>query len=254
MELVLFQFILAASDFLIRIIPDCTANSANNTAPSAMSTGSSCSLGSILNVEASHLALSKTENVSDRLVFKPVRLPLERFAFEIADGLPDLRDDRAIRSSMKAQGLDVRTDHGPLARPVRAYGLAAMDVATIHTVGPGNIVGERGQHAVYVPRVKAIVDAFKDFDVIVHRVSPCIVRVLRYRPTPLHMHVCIRATVGARGECDGPRCALDAWALDQSRGARVRPPERSPPQAAWLRRWTSASSGRAPGGRGKHAA
>ena len=31
------------------------------------------------------------------------------------------------------------------------------------------IIGEHGQHAVYVPRVKAIVDAFKDFDVIVHR-------------------------------------------------------------------------------------
>src|SRR6266481_5849795 len=134
-------------------------------------------LGSILDVEASHLALSKTENVSDRLVFKPVRLPLERFAFEIADGLADFCDDRALRSSMKAHRLDVRTDHGPLARPVLAYGLAAMDVATIHPVGPGDIIGEHGQHAVYVPRVKAIVDAFKDFDVIVHWVSPCIVRV-----------------------------------------------------------------------------
>jgi hypothetical protein len=90
-------------------------------------------LGGILDVEASHLALSKTENVSDRLVFETVRLPLERLAFEIADGLPDFCDDRAIRSSMKAHRLDVRTDHGPLARPVLAYGLAAMDVATIHT-------------------------------------------------------------------------------------------------------------------------
>jgi hypothetical protein len=111
-------------------------------------------LGSILDVEARHLALSKTENMSDRLVFKPVRLALERFAFEISDGLPDLCDDRAIRSSMKAHRLDVRTDPGPLARPVLAYGLAAMDVATIHTVGPGDIIGECDQHAVYVPRVK----------------------------------------------------------------------------------------------------
>jgi hypothetical protein len=54
-----------------------------------------------------------------------------------------------------------------------------MDVATIHTVGPGDIIGEHCQHAVYVPRVKAIVYAFKDFDVIVHWVSPRIVRVLR---------------------------------------------------------------------------
>jgi hypothetical protein len=38
--------------------------------------------------------------------------------------------------------------------------------------------------------------------------------------------------------CDGPRCALDTWAPDQSRGARVRPPQRSAAQAAWLRRRT----------------
>ena len=68
--------------------------------------------------------------MSDGLVFKAVRLPLKRFAFEIADGLPDLCDDRVIRSSMKAHRLDVRTDHGPLTGPVRADGLAAMDVAT----------------------------------------------------------------------------------------------------------------------------
>ena len=129
-------------------------------------------LGSILYVEASHLALSKTENVSDRLVFKPVRLPLERFAFEIADGLADFRDDRAIRGSMKAHRLDVRTDHGPLARPVLAYGFAPMDVATIHAVGPGDIIGEHGQHAVYVPRVKAIVDALEEFDITIHWFSP----------------------------------------------------------------------------------
>src|SRR5215831_14897033 len=86
----------------------------------------------ILDVEASHLALSKTEDVSDRLVLQPVRLSLKRFAFEIADGLPDLCNDRAVCSSVKAHRLDVRTDHGPLACPVLAYGLAAMDVATIH--------------------------------------------------------------------------------------------------------------------------
>jgi hypothetical protein len=131
-------------------------------------------LGGILDVEASHLALSKTENVSDHLVFKPVRLPLERFAFEIADGLPDFRDDRAIRSSMKAHRIDVRTDHGPLARPVLAYCFAPMNVATIHTVGPGDIIGEHGQHAVNVPRVEAIVDALEEFDIAVHCFSRCV--------------------------------------------------------------------------------
>jgi hypothetical protein len=135
-------------------------------------------LGIILDVEASYLALSKTENVSDRLVLKPMRLPLERFAFEIADGLPDFCDDRTIRSSVKAHRLDVRTDHGPLAGPVRAHGLAAIDVATFHTVGPHDIIGEHGQYAVYVPRVKAIVDALEEFDITIHWVSPFTVRVL----------------------------------------------------------------------------
>jgi hypothetical protein len=58
-------------------------------------------LGNILDVEASHLALSKTENVSDRLVFKAVRLPMERSAFEITDGLPDFCDDCAIGSEAR---------------------------------------------------------------------------------------------------------------------------------------------------------
>jgi len=126
-------------------------------------------LNGIPDVEASHFALSKTENVSDRLVSKPVRLPLQRVALEIADGLPDLYDDRAVCRSMKAHRLDVWTDHAPLARPVLAYGLAAMDVATIHTVGPGDIIGERGQHAVYIPRIKAIVEALEELDITIHR-------------------------------------------------------------------------------------
>jgi hypothetical protein len=129
-------------------------------------------LGSILDVEASLFALSKAENVSDRLVFKPVRLPLERFAFEIADGLLDFYDDRAVRSAMKAHRLDVRTDQGPLARPVFAYCFAPMNVATIHTVGAGNIIGEHGQHAVNVPRVKAMVDALEEFDFTIHWFPP----------------------------------------------------------------------------------
>jgi hypothetical protein len=129
-------------------------------------------LGGVLNVEARHLAVSKTEHVSDRLVFEPVRLPLKRLALEITDGLPDLCDDRTVRGSTKAHRLDARTDHAPLARPILAYRLAAMDVAPIHAVGPGDIIGERGQHAVYVPRVKAIVDALEEFDITIHWVFP----------------------------------------------------------------------------------
>lgn len=135
-------------------------------------------LGGLPDVEASHLAVSKTENVSDRLVVEPVGLvALERFAFEIADGLLDFRDDGAIRRPPEPHGRDVGTDHGPLAGPVRAYRFAAMDVAAIHAVGPDHVIGERGQHAVHVPGVEAVVDAFENFDVFVHRVSLCMVRV-----------------------------------------------------------------------------
>jgi hypothetical protein len=64
----------------------------------------SAELGGVLDVEASHLALAKTENVSDRLVFQPVRLPLKRFAFEIADGLPDLCDGRETLQQSSKRG------------------------------------------------------------------------------------------------------------------------------------------------------
>jgi len=110
-------------------------------------------------------------------------LPLQRFAFEIADGLPNLCDDRAIRNSMKAHRLDVRTDHAPLARPVLAYGLAVMDVATIHTVGPGDIIGEHGQHAVYIPRIKATLDALKEFNITIHRSLLGMTHTLRWPPS-----------------------------------------------------------------------
>jgi len=82
--------------------------------------------------------------MSDCLVLEPVGLALERFAFEIADGLPDLRDDRAVGRAMKADGLDMRADDRPLACPIVAHRLAAMDVAAIHAIGPGDIIGEHG--------------------------------------------------------------------------------------------------------------
>src|ERR1700728_212499 len=113
-------------------------------------------LSGIPDVEASHFAFPNTENMSDSFVHQSVGLALERIAFEIADGLQDFGNDRAIRIAMKAHSLDVRTDDGPLARPVLAHGFAPMNVAAVHAVGPGDIVGGRDQNAVDVARVKAI--------------------------------------------------------------------------------------------------
>src|SRR6185369_6769035 len=125
-----------------------------------------------------------------------------------------------------------------------------MDVATIHAVGPGDIIGERDKHAVDVPRVEAIVDAFKDFEIIVHWVSPGMAPTLR-QITYARIYLSFGTYKGVR--CHGSRCAFDARPPDQPGGARVRPPQRSAAQAAWLRRRISASAGRATGWPGKHA-
>jgi hypothetical protein len=48
--------------------------------------------GSVLNVEASELSILKAKDVHHGLVLQPVRLILQRCAFQIADGLLDLHD------------------------------------------------------------------------------------------------------------------------------------------------------------------
>jgi hypothetical protein len=122
--------------------------------------------------EAGHLAVVKTEEVSHRFVPQPVRLALKWLAFEIADGPSNLRDDRTVRSPVEAHRLDVRTDHGPLAGPVLAHGLPAVNVAAVHAVRPENIIGKPGQRAVDGSHVEAVVDALGNFDIAVHWVSP----------------------------------------------------------------------------------
>lgn len=70
--------------------------------------------GSVLNVEASDLAPLKAKDVHHRLVLQPVRLILQRLAFEIAGGLLDLHDDRAICGLGETHRLDMRADNSPL--------------------------------------------------------------------------------------------------------------------------------------------
>jgi saccharopine dehydrogenase-like NADP-dependent oxidoreductase len=66
-----------------------------------------------------------------------------------------------------------------------------MNVATIHTVGPGDIIGEHGQHTVNVPRVKAIVDALEEFDITIHWVSPW--HGVRVAPEAIYIYICTYA-------------------------------------------------------------
>ena len=89
-------------------------------------------------------------------------------AFEIADGLLDLHDNRPLRSLVEAHGLDVWTDDGPLACPVIPNGLASVNVAAVHFVGPSDVVGERGKDAVDVSRIEAFIHALYNVYVSAH--------------------------------------------------------------------------------------
>ena len=100
--------------------------------------------GSVLNVEASDLAIVKAKDVHHRLVLQPLRLIVQRPAFEIADGLLDLHDDRAICGLSETHRLDVRADNSPLAGPILSDGLKPMNMATIQAVGPSS---DRARHA-----------------------------------------------------------------------------------------------------------
>ena len=102
-----------------------------------------------MNVEAGDLAFLKAEHVPDHLVLQPVRLILQWPAFEIADGLLDLPDNRPVRNLVEAHGLDMRTDDGPLACPVLANGLAAVYVAAVHSVGPSDVASQRRKAALF---------------------------------------------------------------------------------------------------------
>jgi hypothetical protein len=85
-----------------------------------------------------------------RLVLQPGRLALKRLAFEIVDGLPNLCDDRVVSSPMEAPwstgGSSTR------ARP------RDRERGAIDAVGPSDIVGKHGHHAIDIPRVEAVTD------------------------------------------------------------------------------------------------
>ena len=125
--------------------------------------------GSVLNVEASDLAILKAKDVHHRLVLQPVRLILQRLAFEIADGLLDLHDDRAICGLGETHRLDMRADNSPLAGPILSDGLKPMNMATIHAVGPSYVVGQHSKNAVDVPCIEAVIDALQNLDVVSHQ-------------------------------------------------------------------------------------
>src|SRR5205814_3101706 len=75
----------------------------------------------------------------------------------VADDLMDVDHDAPLRLGGEAPWLDARVDHCPLARPVRAYRLAAVDVAAFHSIRPLDVEMHGGQRAVDVARVEGVV-------------------------------------------------------------------------------------------------
>ena len=47
-------------------------------------------------------------------------------------------------------------------------GLSAVNVAAVHSVGPSDVIGERGKDAVDVSRFEAVIHAFENVYVAVH--------------------------------------------------------------------------------------
>jgi hypothetical protein len=47
-----------------------------------------------------------------------------------------------------------------------------VNMATIHAVCPGNIIGKEGKYPFDVSGVEAVIDAFDHFDVIVRHIVP----------------------------------------------------------------------------------
>ena len=55
----------------------------------------------------------------------------------------------------------MRVDHRPLAQPVVADALAAMDVTTFHTIRPEHARVHGGKHRLHVTGIEPIIETLK---------------------------------------------------------------------------------------------
>jgi hypothetical protein len=120
--------------------------------------------------EPRDLACMQAEDVDEGFVRKAVGLTFEAAALRVADGLLHFDEDCAVGLLGEAEGLDAGADDGPLAGPVVADGFTAVKVAAVHAVGPGYVLGERGEESVDVPGVEVGVKVSQEGDVGVHGV------------------------------------------------------------------------------------
>ena len=79
---------------------------------------------------------------------------LEELALGGADDLVDVDGDAAVVALGDLDRLDVPVDHGELARPVLAHGVAAVDAAALHPVRPVDVGRQALEHGLDVARVE----------------------------------------------------------------------------------------------------
>ena len=63
----------------------------------------------------------------------------QNLAFEISDDLVDSNGDVSRAVEVEGDWIDVRINHAPLPRPIRANALMTVNRSSFHAVGPLNV-------------------------------------------------------------------------------------------------------------------
>ena len=87
------------------------------------------------------------------------RLSATWLAVEVADELMDVDRDRAVGTLGDRDRVDPGVDRGPLARPVVADRVLAVQPPSLPCVGPVDVVAARRQDALDVAGVECVVQS-----------------------------------------------------------------------------------------------
>ena len=121
----------------------------------------SCTSG-LSDVEAGNQAILDPEDVTDHLVDQYRSL-------EVAHRLVDLDDDGlGIGAAREGSRLDARINRRPLSAPIAPHGFTAVNVASLHAIGPRHIGMQRTEHGLDITSIEALVDLSEKHHVVGH--------------------------------------------------------------------------------------
>src|SRR5262249_14210401 len=96
-------------------------------------------LSRLSDIETCDQAMLDPEDVANHLID-------QHRSVEVANRLVDIDDDLAIGTGRKAGRLDVRVERGPLPGPIAPHARAAVNMPSLHAIGPGDIGMQRREH------------------------------------------------------------------------------------------------------------